>query len=114
MSHTYDPTSPRSLERERHEKADAEARKRAQRAERIKWLMSSPRGRQVMWDILEQTPPVAATFNTNAMQMAYNEGRRSVGVDLLAYVQTTCPDRYFEMLKEHQKNERRNDRIDAN
>jgi hypothetical protein len=115
MSHTYDPTSPRALEREHQRHAEVEQRKRLAKAERIKWLMSNPRGRQVMWDLLADASPWAQTFSTNAMQMAFNEGKRSVGIDLLAYLQLTCPERYFEMLKEHQKNERRSDdRIDTN
>lgn len=106
---TYDPTDTRSLPSAHKRHKDQEDLARMQKAERIKWLMSSPRGRQVMWDLLADANPQAATFDTNAMRMAFNEGRRSVGVNLLAYIQAVAPERYFEMLKEHQKNERRSD-----
>jgi len=109
MSQTYDQISPLSLEEARTRRRVDVDRERMDKAERIKWLMASPRGRQVMWDLLAEANPQGPVFDTNAMRMAFNEGKRSVGVNLLAYVQKTCPERYFEMLKEHAKNERRSD-----
>lgn len=73
------------------------------RAADLKWLMSSPRGRRVVWWILEFAGVDRLSFNTNGSVMSFNEGMRNVGQMLKGNVLEHCEDRFFEMLKEHRK-----------
>lgn len=109
MSDTYDPINPRSLSNEQRRREEEARRLRMQRAEDIKWLMGSDRGRRLMWALLEDAKTYQHTFNTNAMTMARDEGRRSFGLDLLAYVQMTCPEMFVVMLQESIKRQKRKD-----
>ncbi len=68
----------------------------------LKWLMSSKRGRRVMWRLLELSGPFRLSFTTNAMQMAFNEGNRNLGNQLFSEVMTLCPELYPVMVKEQQ------------
>ena len=76
---TYDPTD---LDGQRRDKREADARKRQQRTQEIadfKWLMNTPRGRRILWRLLTMARVFNLSFNTNAMQMAFNEGNRNLG-----------------------------------
>ena len=66
----------------------------------LKWLMSSKRGRRIAYRMLEKAGVWRLSFNTNALTMAFNEGRKNEGLSLLANITTHCPDRYSEMMKE--------------
>jgi hypothetical protein len=97
---TYDPTDQRGHERD---KQDAEARKRAAREVEIadlKWLMSSKRGRRILWRLLELSGPFRLSFDMNAMRMAFNEGNRNLGNQLFSEVMMFCPEMYPVMVKE--------------
>jgi hypothetical protein len=98
----YDPIDMRGRELE---KRDAEARDRNARKVEIadiKWLMSSPRGRRIVWRLLKMARTFQISFNTNAMQMAFNEGNRNLGNQLLDEVMELCPDVFPVMQKEQQ------------
>jgi hypothetical protein len=98
----YDPTD---LPGQRDDKREEDARKRAARQTEIgdlKWLMSSPRGRRIVWRLLDLAGPFRMSFNTNAMQMAFNEGNRNLGLRLFNEVMTLCPELYPVMVKEQQ------------
>lgn len=112
MSDFYDPTDPRSLARARERHDEDVQRKRMERANDIKRLMSSDWGRRLAWSMLEDAKTYQPTFNTNAMTMARDEGRRSFGLDLLAYVQMTCPEMFIVMLQEGMKRQKRKDEIE--
>ena len=64
--------------------------------------MRTEEGRELIFNLLEMGQINASSFNTNALAMAYQEGRRSVGLSLQALVQN---DYYLLMLEE--ANERR-------
>lgn len=105
---TYDPTDLRTQEQTRE---DAKRRERvAQNAEHedIKWLMSSKRGRRIVWRLLDRAGVFRLSFNTNAMQMAFAEGNRNEGLRLLSQIHALCPELYPVMTKENA-----NDRPDA-
>jgi hypothetical protein len=97
----YDPTDLRGQEAEKRE---ADVRKKVVRETEIadvKWLMSSPRGRRVMWRLLDLSGPFRLSFDTNAMKMAFNEGNRRLGNELFNEVMTYCPELYPVMAKEY-------------
>lgn len=100
---------------ERESKAVAEKAKQAQLAAQTEiddllWLMSDKRGRRWMWRQLEGLGVYHVTFTGEALSSAFQEGRRSRGLDLVAAITQHCPQRYSEMQRENMKHERRNDR----
>jgi hypothetical protein len=95
-----DPLDTKAVEALRKQRQDKAALETQQEIADVKWLMSNRRGRRMVWRQLEQAGVFRLTFNTNAMQMAFNEGMRSAGNRLLGLVTKLCPDQYVEMLKE--------------
>lgn len=68
--------------------------------EDYKWLMSSKRGRRIVFRQLETAGVYRTSFNTNALQMSFNEGGRNQGLMLLALITEYTPERYAEMIEE--------------
>lgn len=67
----------------------------------FKWLMSSKRGRRIVWRLLEQSGVFRSSFNPTAMVMAFNEGNRNYGNRTLALLHQSCPEQYPQMMKEN-------------
>lgn len=67
----------------------------------LKWLMSSKRGRRIVWRLLEQAGVFRLSFNPNAMQMAFNEGGRNYGNRTLGQIHAYCSELYPVMVKEN-------------
>ena len=81
------------------------------------WLMSGNTGRRIMYRLLERHGIWHSSYQPgiDAMQMAFNEGRRALGLQLLEKVMEVAPKRYDSMLKEAKKENDRlanNDRTD--
>lgn len=87
------------------ETADPEVAAREELARReeeadTKWLMGTEAGRRVVWELLE----FAGVFRTSPTMdnwTFFHEGRRGVGLMLLARVHAHSPDEYALMMKEH-------------
>lgn len=71
--------------------------------EDLKWLMSNKRGRRIVYQLLEDAGVFRISFNTNALQMAFNEGARNSGLKILTTIVSHCPTRYAEMIEESVK-----------
>lgn len=97
---SYDPTDIRSQERAESEQGQRNKLAKDTEESDLKWLMGSKRGRRIVWRQLEQAGVFRLSFNTNAMQMAFNEGNRNNGNRLLAVIHTICPELYPVMLNE--------------
>lgn len=84
-----------------------EKARNAQRVERddLVWLMSGKRGRRVVYRQLERAGVWRSSFNTDAMQMAFNEGMRNEGLALTAKLMAYCPTQYAEMTTENLQND---------
>src|SRR5690554_2902775 len=91
---------------------DREAAARAVHIEQddTRWLMSTKRGRRIIWRLLEVSGVYRLSFDRDAMSMAFNEGNRNFGNQLLAEITRLCPERYLEMLKEHKQHARPDDK----
>jgi hypothetical protein len=96
-----DPTDIAGAEQAKRQEARKAKNLRLTELDDIKWLMDSKRGRRLMWRLLARTGIYTTSFSTVAMQMAYREGERSVGLDLLADVHLACPDAHTVMTKEN-------------
>lgn len=109
MSHLlgdYDPTDLRGQQEGKRETAAAQRAVRETEISDLKWLMSSKRGRRILWRLLEMSGPFRMSFDTNAMRMAFNEGNRNLGNRLFNEVMTLCPELYPVMAKEQQNVDR--------
>lgn len=101
---THDPFDIRGQEQQREEMQDL-ARLEAKIIEDdIKWIMGSKRGRRIVYRWLERAGIWQSSFNTNAMSMAFAEGRRNEGLALLMQLMVFCPEQHAVMLKEQDKN----------
>lgn len=102
----HDPTDIYSEERAQ---AELETRRRNARDTEesdLKWLMSSKRGRRIVWRQLDAAGIFRTSFSTNAMNMAFAEGNKNNGLRLLAIIHRICPELYPVMVRE--ANEQRN------
>ena len=109
----YDPLDLRGQAKA---KADRELRERIARENEeadIKWLMSSKRGRRIVWRLMDRAGVFRSSFNTNSMSMAFAEGNRNYGLQILGIIQTQCPELYPVMMKDL-THERTNDDSERN
>jgi|SRR5882724_8576907 len=72
----------------------------AQRAAVIHNTMSTIEGRQWLWDVLATCHCFSSTFNGDALQSAFAEGQRSIGLAILADIMLACPDYYIQAMRE--------------
>lgn len=96
----HDPADTSAVERKQRETRDKNKLVQDGEIEDMKWLMGTRRGRRIVHRLLDQAGVFRLSFNTNAMQMAFNEGNRNYGNRLLALVTTACPAHYAELLNE--------------
>jgi hypothetical protein len=104
----YDPIDIRGQERAQAEKVMRERLSRETEEGDFKWLMGNKRGRRIVWRLLDQSGVFRLSFNPNAMQMAFAEGNRNYGLQLLAMIHALCPELYPTLVKENA-----NDRTDS-
>lgn len=96
----FDPLDTQHQDDKRAEEAKRQDLVRQQEVADFVWLMKDKRGRRIVWRQLSAAGVFQSSFDPNAMQMAFNEGRRSEGLRLLAQVHELCPDLYPTMMKE--------------
>lgn len=99
-----DPLDIRSQEQRQQEAQERNKLAAKVEEEDVKWLMSNKRGRRIVYRLLERAGVWRLSFNTNALQMAFNEGNRNEGLALFAKVMAHCPEHYATMVKEQEKN----------
>lgn len=74
----------------------------------IRWLMSSKKGRRIVWRLLEQSELFTQEFRPDGLWLAFAAGRRHFGGSILEQIHTLCPELWPVMVKER-KNERHDD-----
>ena len=92
----YDAGDRRHVER--REKTAKAAR--ARRGEDFRWLMGDVRGRRFVWDLLAKAGLFRTSFGVSAELTAFNEGRRDLGLTVLADLMRLCPEQYARMQAE--------------
>jgi len=105
----YDPTDIRQQEKVAADKAHRDRVAQESEEADVRWLMSSKRGRRILWRLLEQSGVFRLSFNTNAMQMAFAEGNRNFGNRALSLIHSQCPELYPSMVKENTDDNRHSD-----
>jgi hypothetical protein len=106
----YDPSD------RRHVKIAQKAAKQSERArtDYTKHIMASENGRAWMLDLLTTSHIFACSHSGNALQTAFNEGERNVGLQILNLIMQACPDHYVTMMQERNARESANDARRAN
>lgn len=95
--------TPDQVEINRQQKAEEAQRERELADSDLAWLMSDKRGRRVMWRLLGEAGIYRQSHTPNDTHAtAFNEGRRGVGLSVMAQLLRACPDRMSEMQKEVQ------------
>ena len=94
--------------------ADSEAVEKSERAKKIKrdqyiadmsFLLGDPRGRRVIWELLERGGVFRISFTGNS-ETFFNEGKRQIALSLLEDVMESRPDAYLQMSKEAKEGEK--------
>ncbi len=62
--------------------------------------MADRHGRRIVWRLLGDAGIFRSSMAATAELMAFNEGRRSTGLALLADISRLCPERFAEMQQE--------------
>jgi hypothetical protein len=99
----FDPLDTHQQDTQREEEQQRRDLAHKQEIDDFKWLMADQRGRRIVWRQLAAAGVFQSSFDPTAMNMAFNEGRRSEGLRLLAQVHELCPDLYVTMMKEQSK-----------
>lgn len=99
---SHDPFDIRGNESQREEKETRERIAKEVEEADVKWLMSSKRGRRIVWRLLDQSGVFRLSFNPDLAVMAFAEGNRNFGNRMLTMVHTLCPELYPTMVKEQQ------------
>jgi hypothetical protein len=66
----------------------------------LRQIMGSNEGRAWMYALLEQCHLTKTSFSRNALDMAFEEGERNIGLRIMGDLMKACPERYIEMQKE--------------
>jgi hypothetical protein len=97
-------TDPTDLNRQDRDAdaEEAEARDtRRKELEDLRWLLGHPQGRRLVLRMLEETGVFRSSFNHSGSLMAFNEGRRNIGLWLTSELMEGSADGYLRVLKEH-------------
>lgn len=64
------------------------------------WLMGDERGRRIARGLLAKAGVWRSSFSSDSLLMAFREGARSHGLELLARIDRHTPEKYQLMLQE--------------
>lgn len=102
MSLLQDPIDPDT--EQALDSAQAEAKRKRQReVDDLKWIMGHAQGRRFVARLLGEAGVHRTSFNHSAGVMSFNEGKRHIGLVILADVLEHAPAAYMMLLKEYAK-----------
>lgn len=105
MAADKDPTDLNRLAREAEaEEAGARERRRKE-LEDLRWWLGHPQGRRIAARLLEQTGLYRSSFNHSGSVMAFQEGKRDIGLFIMSELLDASPDGYMKLLKEFKAND---------
>ena len=102
MSLTRDPTDTNLQEREALLEEHTAREIRKSEVGDLKWLMGNVQGRRIVWRLLDRAGIYRSSFNHSGSVMAMNEGRRDMGLFLLAEVSDASPNGFLKLIAENQ------------
>ncbi len=98
-----DPTDIFRQEREAEAEEVVARERRRRELEDLRWLLAHPQGRRLSERILSESGVFRSSFNHSGSVMAWNEGRRQIGLWLTAELMEASPEGYFKVLKQGQQ-----------
>lgn len=96
---THNPLDIEGTERKQLDRDERDKHERKSELDDFKWLMSSRRGRRIVWRLLEKTGMFRTSFTGNS-ETFFREGMRNVGLILIAQINEACPEQYTLMVQE--------------
>ena len=97
-----DPTDIHDQERDAEAEQALARERRRREVEDLKWLMAHPQGRRIVTRLLDAAGVSRSSYSHSGSLMAFNEGRRDIGLFITAEVLEAAPEGYFKLLKEYQ------------
>lgn len=82
-----------------------EQRRRQQEAD-FRAAMQSPEGRRFIYGLVNRANVFGLSFAANAPRTDFNEGRRSLGIDVMQDAHRICPDLWAQAVQEAVEAER--------
>jgi len=74
-----------------------------QRNDDVRAVLATVEGRRFMWRLLESAGLWSPSYAETSTATAFNEGRRSIAINLMLELQAVAPERYLQALREHQE-----------
>jgi hypothetical protein len=99
----YNAADPQAVKTRRRKEKDADA----QDAEDLRELLRYPFGRRFLWRMLGKCAVWKTSFHPSGQQFAANEGRRSVGVELMTNIIEADPQSWIDLQQEQLDAERK-------
>ena len=90
-----------------------ERRSRARELDDLRWVMADPKGRRIVWALLVKAGISRISFSSDALQMAFLEGSRNLGLMLQADVLEACADLYLLAMDEAKTTLKRDDEAEV-
>ena len=88
---------------------DKAKRKRERELSDIRFILKSPEGRRFYWKLMSDARVFHSSFNGDTSGTMFNEGRRSIGLDILNDLLEAKPETFSQMQQEYASEKKRED-----
>lgn len=92
----YNAGDPRHVRNRKYQ----EKRELLKNEDAFRFVMGDVRGRNFVWNLLSYTGLYDDSFTGNSSTF-YNEGKRAIGLKLIAELEDACPNEFILMWTEH-------------
>lgn len=96
----HDPTDLDGQQARQEQGVRESAEQQAQEARDYAWLMGSPAGRRILWQILSEAGVYRVSMAPDPYQTAFKEGRRDIGLRVLTRINQHAPEQFAAMQRE--------------
>lgn len=79
----------------------ADATRELRRRDDFLAIMGSESGRRFVWQLMGDCSLFLPIYSPDHSEMSYKEGRRQIGLKLLADCNELCPELYLKMMNEN-------------
>ena len=94
-------------EKELAKRVEAERKRKTKERVDMLQVLRAVEARRILYRILELCGPYQPSFDPNSARVTdYNEGRRSIGIEVLRMIDSADPQAYVQMINEHTSDEK--------
>lgn len=101
----HNPTDLRAQQRAIEAERERQRIAKENEADDYKWLLSTDRGRRMVWGWLGDYGVFRTSFNSSGSITAFNEGQRNAGLRLITAVMEHAPEMFPVMQAEAKQRE---------